>query len=213
MNPTAPASHRIVLEDLAIRAGTFERRGISLEVPAGECAVLMGRTGCGKTTLMETLCGLRPALSGRVWISGRDVTALPPRERGIGYVPQDVALFSSMTVFENLAFSLRLRRWDEPRLRERIQSLALRLGVEGLLPRTIAGLSGGEAKRVALGRALAFRPEILCLDEPLSALDVTTHESLCALIRETVIQEGVTAFLITHNPKEAEWLGNRIFQW
>lgn len=204
---------KIAFEDLAIRAGDFERRGISLRVPAGECAVLMGKTGCGKTTLMETLCGLRPAAGGRILISGRDVTEVPPRARGIGYVPQDVALFSSMSVFENMAFPLRIRSWGETEIRERVEALAERLEVAALLGRRVTGLSGGEAKRVALGRALAFRPEILCLDEPLSALDVTTHESMCALIRETLNREGVTAFLITHNPQEAKLLGDRIFQW
>lgn len=210
-----PASHpgKITCEDLAIRAGGFERRGITLHIPEGQCAVLMGKTGCGKTTLMETLCGLRPAAAGRILISGQDVTSLPPRNRGIGYVPQDVALFSSLSVFENIAFALRIRGWGETRIRERVEPLAERLGVASLLPRRVPGLSGGEAKRVALGRALAFCPSILCLDEPLSALDAETHDSMCALIRETLTREGVTAFLITHNPEEAKRLGDRVIQW
>ena len=118
-----PASHpgKITCEDLAIRAGGFERRGITLHIPEGQCAVLMGKTGCGKTTLMETLCGLRPAAAGRILISGQDVTSLPPRNRGIGYVPQDVALFSSLSVFENIAFALRIRGWGETRIRERVE--------------------------------------------------------------------------------------------
>lgn len=204
---------KIEIESLTIRAGSFERAGISLGVPEGECGVLMGKTGCGKTTLMETLCGLRPAAAGHIRIGGRDVTGAPPRERGIGYVPQDVALFGSMTVFENIAFALRVRGWKTDEIRERVESLAMRLGVAPLLQRRTGGLSGGEAKRIALGRALAFRPDILCLDEPLSALDQSTHESMCALIRETMASEGVTAFLITHNPREAEMLGDRIFRW
>lgn len=213
MAPSDSSSDKIACEDLAIRAGGFERRGITLRIPEGQCAVLMGKTGCGKTTLMETLCGLRPTVAGRILISGRDVTSLPPRHRGIGYVPQDVALFSSMSVFENIAFALRIRNWEETRIRERVDVLAERLGVTSLLRRRVPGLSGGEAKRVALGRALAFRPGILCLDEPLSALDADTHESMCALIRETLTQEGVTAFLITHNPEEAQRLGDRVIQW
>ncbi len=204
---------KIVFDDLTIAAGEFRRSGISMSIPEGQCGVLMGRTGCGKTTLMETLCGLRAAAGGRIRVGDRDITDLPPRLRGIGYVPQDVALFQSMTVFENMAFALRVQGWNPDDLTKRVEDLAERLGLSALLQRRPAGLSGGEAKRVSLGRALAFRPDILCLDEPLSALDATTHDSMCRLIRTAIVTEGVTAFLITHNPREAEMLGDCVFRW
>jgi ABC-type sugar transport system ATPase subunit len=118
-----------------------------------------------------------------------------------------------MTVFENMAFALRVHGWSPDDLKSRVENLAERLGLSSLLERRPAGLSGGEAKRVSLGRALAFRPDILCLDEPLSALDATTHDSMCGLIRTAIVSEGVTAFLITHNPREAELLGDSVVRW
>ena len=157
----------IALENIALRQGSFELSDLSLELASGEYGVLMGRSGCGKTTLLEAVCGLRNIAGGRIILGGRDVTQLPPAERGVGYVPQDRALFPTMLVREQLAFALVLRALGQAEIAGRVDELAELLGITGLLDRTPDKLSGGEAQRVALGRALAHAPAVLCLDEPL----------------------------------------------
>jgi ABC-type sugar transport system ATPase subunit len=200
----------IRLDHVNLRAGAFGLRGISFEVPAGCYAVLMGRTGTGKTTILEAIAGLRAIESGSIHLEGRDVTTLKPAQRGIGYVPQDRALFATMTIREHLAFALRIRKWSPARIDQRVGALAGLLGIEHLLGRRPAGLSGGEAQRVALGRALAFSPGILLLDEPLSALDDQTrlemHDLLLSIKRHT----GVTTLHVTHNAEDAQMLADRI---
>lgn len=198
----------IELEGVTVRAGAFELREVSLRVPAGSHAALMGRTGSGKTTLLEAICGLRRVTAGRVWMDGRDVTSEPPAARGIGLVPQDAALFGHLTVREHLSFALEIRGWKRERMAARVEELAGWLGIGGLLDRLPAGLSGGEAQRVALGRALSFHPRVLCLDEPLSALDDETRAGACELLESVRRREGVTVLHITHNRSEAERLAD-----
>ncbi len=198
----------IELDQVTVRAGSFELRDVSMRIPAGSHAALMGRTGSGKTTLMEAICGLRPVTAGRVWIDGRDVTTAVPGTRGVGLVPQDAALFGHLTVREHLTFALELRGWTAEAMAARVEALSGWLGIGGLLDRLPAGLSGGEAQRVALGRALSFHPRVLCLDEPLSALDDDTREGVCGLLEETRRREGVTVLHITHNRSEAARLAD-----
>lgn len=193
----------IRFDDIAIRLGAFALEHIDLSVPTGTYAVLMGRTGCGKTTLLEAACGLKPIDHGRVFMNGRDVTRWPPGRRGIGFVPQDAALFNTMTVAENLGFALTVRQWRATEIVPRVNELAGRLGVSHLLTRRPQGLSGGERQRVALGRALAARPDVLCLDEPFSALDEETHSGMVQLLRGIHRELGVTVLHITHNRHEA----------
>jgi molybdate/tungstate transport system ATP-binding protein len=202
----------IAVENVTIRQGEFVLTGIGFQVPKGEYAVLMGKTGSGKTTLLEAICGLRPiAAPGRILLMGHDVTRLKPAERGIGYVPQDGALFPTMTVREHLAFALRIRHWERRRIEDTVREIAAMLGVEQLLERKPTGLSGGEAQRVALGRALSFHPGALLLDEPLSALDDATREDMYELLRTVRRRTGVTALHVTHSVTEARALGDRIF--
>jgi ABC-type sugar transport system ATPase subunit len=172
----------------------------------------MGRTGCGKTTLLEILCGLRRPQAGRVFIGGRDVTDLPPGERGIGYVPQDGALFPTLTVAQNIGFALRLRHRPASEIQQRVGELATHLGVAHLLDRLPQNLSGGERQRVALGRALAARPGVLLLDEPLSALDEELRDDLAMLLKNLQRELGVTALHITHSRSEAARLADVIFR-
>ncbi len=201
----------IALESVSVSAGAFRLEGVSLSVPAGGYGVLMGKTGCGKTTLLEAACGLRPVTSGRVVLGGRDATALAPADRGGGYVPQDRALFRTMTVRGHLEFSPVARRWKKEDVARRVDELARLLGIVPLLERRPAGLSGGEAQRVALGRALAARPGVLLLDEPLTALDDETREEMVALLRSVRKATGVTVLHVTHSREEARRLADRVF--
>ncbi len=201
----------IELRELTIRSGSFVLDHVSAEVSAGVYAVLMGGTGQGKTTILEAICGLRPIAGGRIVVDGVDVTRWKPADRSIGYVPQDLALFPTMTVREHLQFALRIRRASPTLLRERVDELSDVLGIGSLLDRRIRGLSGGEAQRVALGRALSFRPRVLLLDEPLNALDERTRDRLCELLRTIQRAHGLTTLHITHSRAEARLLADKLF--
>lgn len=171
----------------------------------------MGRTGCGKTTILEAICGLKEVVEGKITLMGRDVTKLRAGERGIGFVPQDGALFSTMTVRQQLSFGPKVQRWKKKEIEQRVAELAEELGIAGILDRKPFGLSGGERQRVALGRALAVRPKVLCLDEPLSALDEATHGGMVELILKVVKEHGITALHITHSRREADLIADREF--
>jgi ABC-type sugar transport system ATPase subunit len=201
----------IAIADLCVRVGAFRLDQLSLTVEAGEYAVLMGRTGCGKTTLLECVSGLRQAASGSIHLHGQDVTRLSPAQRDIGYVPQDLALFPTLRVRDHLAFALELRRKAPHEIEQRVAEMAGLLGIGHLLSRFPQGLSGGEAQRVALGRALAFRPSVLLLDEPLAALDDTTRTEMMALLRTVQRQTHVTTLHVTHSSTEAKNLADRLF--
>jgi ABC-type sugar transport system ATPase subunit len=202
----------IRLADISWRAGAFRLEKVSFTVPAGRYGVLMGKTGGGKTTLIEIICGLRHPTAGRVWLGERDVTDLAPGDRGIGYVPQDGALFPTMTVREQLGFALRLRHRPAEEIAARVAELATPLGIAHLLARKPDGLSGGERQRVALGRALAAKPQVLLLDEPLSALDDDTREPLADLLRTVQRETAVTVLHITHHRSEAARLADVLFR-
>ncbi len=198
----------IQLENLCLRNGSFELNDLSVTITNGSYGILMGRTGCGKTTILETICGLQPhVISGTIWLNNNDVTGLKPAERGIGYVPQDSALFETMSIFDNVAFALNLRNWNEADIQKRVYELAELMAITKLLDRLPFGLSGGESKRVALARALAASPGVLCLDEPLSALDEQTHGEICDLLVELHREIDVTILHITHSSAEAKRLG------
>lgn len=198
----------IALENVTLQSGSFVLRDLSFEVPEGGYAVLMGKTGSGKTTILEMLCGLRPVRAGRVLIQERDVTHLKPAHRGIGYAPQDRALFQTMTVWEHLAFALTIRGWPLGRVLERVTELAGLLGISHLLHRKPRGLSGGESQRVNLGRALSFQPAVLLLDEPLGALDRQTRGEMIQLLKSVRERTRVTTLHVTHDPEEAEILAD-----
>ncbi len=202
----------IRLDSIAWQAGTFRLENVSVTFPADRYAVLMGRTGCGKTTLLEIICGLRRPFAGRVIIGEQDVTHEPPAARGVGYVPQDGAMFPTMTVREQLGFALRLRRRPHDEITQRVDQLAGELGIAPLLDRLPQHLSGGERQRVALGRALAAKPKVLVLDEPLSALDEDLRDDLAALLKRVQREHGVTALHITHSRAEAAQLADVVFR-
>jgi len=201
----------IALHNVGIRLGSFRLAGVSLDIAAGQYAVLMGRTGCGKTSLLEAICGLRKIAAGRILCRDEDVTTWDPADRQMGYVPQDLALFPTFTVREHLAFALRIRRSAAAIIRERVEEMSQLLGIGPLLERQIHGLSGGERQRVALGRALSFHPSVLLLDEPLSALDEETRRDISALLKSLQARTGVTTLHVTHSREEARRLADRLF--
>ncbi|WP_437200703.1 ABC transporter ATP-binding protein [Planctomicrobium sp. SH664] len=201
----------IDLQQATIRAGDFSLSKISFSVRPGAYVVLMGRSGTGKTTLLEAICGLRPIESGKLLIAGKEMTRSSPAARQVGYVPQDLALFATMSVHEHLEFALRIRSIPRPQREQRVRELATLLGVEPLLSRPVTGLSGGEAQRVALGRALSFSPRVLLLDEPLSAVDEETRGDLQQLLRDVQKKTQVTVLHVTHSRDEARALGDELW--
>jgi ABC-type sugar transport system ATPase subunit len=198
----------IEVRELAIKAGEFSLTDVSFSVASGQYAVLMGRTGCGKTSILEAICGLRRVASGCILIDQLDITHWSPADRGVGYVPQDLALFPTLTVKQHLQFALRIRKWPRGKIEERTVELARVLGIEHLLERSVQGLSGGEAQRTALGRALSFKPSVLLLDEPLSALDEATRQEMYQLLKTVKEATGVTTLHVTHSRDEAETLAD-----
>ena len=202
----------IDVRDLAVRQGRFRLDGIALSVPRGAYAVLMGRTGCGKTTVLECIAGLRQPAAGVIVLGDRDVTHLDPADRNVGYVPQDGALFRTMTVRQNLGFALAIHRWAADRAQKRVEELAGWLELTHLLDRRAVGLSGGETQRIALGRALAHAPPVLLMDEPLGSLDEETRERLIGVFRTIRAHAEVTVLHVSHSRHEAEQLGDVVFR-
>jgi molybdate/tungstate transport system ATP-binding protein len=202
----------IDIDKLYIRQGAFQLADITFHVPRGKYALLMGKTGCGKTTILEAVAGLRGIASGRIQLNDREVTHLSPGQRDIGYVPQDGALFRTMTVRDNLAFALSIRNQPDRVIKERVEQLADWLQVGHLLDRWAVGLSGGETQRIALGRALANHPPILLMDEPLSSLDEETRDVTIGLLQGLPKRANVTVLHVTHSRHEADQLGDWIFR-
>jgi putative spermidine/putrescine transport system ATP-binding protein len=202
---------RLELQDLSKRYGDhFAVRGVTLDVPDGEFLVLLGPSGCGKTTTLRMIAGFVEPSGGHARIGGRDVTHLPPWRRDTGMVFQSYALFPHMTVAENVAFGLEMRKIAGPERSARAAD-ALRLVRLGHLgERYPRQLSGGQQQRVALARALAIRPDVLLLDEPLSNLDAKLREEVRIEIRELQRQLGLTAVMVTHDQEEALTVADRL---
>jgi ABC-type sugar transport system ATPase subunit len=199
----------IQVTGLCFQVGDFRVSDINLEVAAGEYFVLLGPTGSAKTLLLKCLCGLVRALRGTIRLCGQDVTSLEPRRRGIGYVPQDCGLFPHMDVARNIAFPLRVRGTSYRKALAHVRPLAEALGIEALLDRLPAGLSGGESQKVALARALASRPQLLLLDEPVSALDEPSRKEACSELRRVQRQFGIATIHVCHSTEEALTVGDR----
>ena len=186
-------------------------QGIDLAAPKGTFAVLVGPSGCGKSTLLRILAGLEEASAGQVWIDERDVTTMEPRERDIAMVFQSYALYPHLTVRDNLAFGLRLRKTDEAEIATRIQRAASMLGLEPLLARYPKQLSGGQRQRVAMGRAIVRRAKLFLYDEPLSNLDAALRAEVRVQIRELHDQLGATSIYVTHDQVEAMTLADTLW--
>ena len=183
---------------------------VSLEIEEGEFVVLLGPSGCGKTTTLRMIAGLVEPTRGVIRIDGSDVTALPARKRNVGMVFQDYALFPHMTVGENIAFGLRERRFDRAALELRVEELLALIRLPGFERRFPDQLSGGQQKRVALARALAYSPSVLLMDEPLGALDLKLREAMQVELRRVQRRLQITTIFVTHDQEEAMSLADRI---
>jgi thiamine transport system ATP-binding protein len=198
------------LENVEKRWDEFRLKIDSLEVRDGELLVLLGPSGCGKTTTLRIIAGFERPDSGTVLFEEKDVTDLPPYERGIGIVFQDYALFPHMTVFENVAFGLEMRGLSKSEVERKARWAIDLVGLSGLENRYPEQLSGGQQQRVALARALVVEPEVLLLDEPLSNLDAKIRERLRGEIRRIQRELGTTTIYVTHDQEEAMAISDRI---
>jgi multiple sugar transport system ATP-binding protein len=185
-------------------------RDVSLTVHDSEFMVLLGPSGCGKTTLLRMIAGLEYPDAGRIVIGDRDVTDLPPRKRGIAMVFQSYAVFPHLTVFDNIAFGLRMQKRPDPEVRRRVDNAAGLLQLEPYLQRYPAQLSGGQRQRVAVARAIVMEPAVLLMDEPLSNLDALLRLQFRAELKKLVSEVKTTTVYVTHDQLEALSLGDRI---
>jgi multiple sugar transport system ATP-binding protein len=204
------ASIRVESASRTFPDGTRALDGVNLAVADGECLVLVGPSGCGKSTLLRAVAGLEQLDSGRVLIGDADVTGKPAGERDIAMVFQNYALYPQMTVRDNIEFGLKSRRMSERERRERVADVAGLLGLGALLSRRPAELSGGQLQRVAMGRAIARRPQAFLMDEPLSNLDAQLRTSMRAELSRMREQLAVTTLYVTHDQIEAMTLGERV---
>jgi ABC-type Fe3+/spermidine/putrescine transport system ATPase subunit len=198
------------LENICVRLGEFRLREVSLHVKPGTYLALLGPTGTGKTVLLETIAGVHHPSSGRIHIRGQDATGQAPEKRHLGIVYQDYVLFPHLSVFDNIAFGLRLHGTPRPQIKQAVEKMAAFLEIEPLLKRRPNRLSGGERQRTALARALVMEPYVLLLDEPLSALDRATSSRIQAELKRIHTELGVTIIHITHNVAEAFFLADRL---
>jgi iron(III) transport system ATP-binding protein len=184
--------------------------GVDLQIRAGEFFSMLGPSGCGKTTTLRMIAGLEHATSGRIEFGGRDLAGLPSAERNLGMVFQSYALFPHMTVFENAAYGLRLRKVPAPEITERVHRLLGSLGLGALDKRYPSDLSGGQQQRVSIARALAYDPDMFLLDEPLANLDAKLRVQMREEIRRIQKDLGVLALYVTHDQEEAMSVSDRI---
>jgi len=201
----------IRLEAISKHYGAFKAADtVDLAVAQGEFVTILGPSGSGKTTLLSLIAGLNQPTSGRILIGGRDVTGSPPQQRNVGLVFQSYALFPHMSVFDNVAFPLRVRKTPAEALRAKVMAALELVQLQGLAGRRPAQLSGGQQQRVALARAFVFEPDILLLDEPLGALDRKLREELQVELKQLQRRLGVTTILVTHDQEEALSLSDRV---
>src|SRR6476659_739294 len=201
----------IVVEGVSKSFGSFVALdGISLEVPDGSLTALLGPSGSGKSTLLRVIAGLEGPDSGSVEINGQDATGVPPQRRGIGFVFQHYAAFKHMTVRDNVAFGLTVRKLPKGQVKGKVDELLGIVGLSGYQDRYPNQLSGGQRQRMALARALAVDPQVLLLDEPFGALDARVREDLRSWLRRLHDEVPVTTVLVTHDQEEALDVADRI---
>ncbi|WP_454561881.1 sulfate/molybdate ABC transporter ATP-binding protein [Mycobacterium haemophilum] len=210
-DPTRQGAHAIIVRDAHKRYGDFVALDhVDFVVPAGSLTALLGPSGSGKSTLLRTIAGLDHPDTGTITINGRDVTRVPPQRRGIGFVFQHYAAFKHLTVRDNVAYGLKIRRRPKAEITAKVDHLLEVVGLSGFHNRYPNQLSGGQRQRMALARALAVDPQVLLLDEPFGALDAKVREDLRAWLRRLHDEVHVTTVLVTHDQAEALDVADRI---
>jgi sulfate/thiosulfate transport system ATP-binding protein len=194
----------IAVEGARKRFGDFQALDdVSIDVPDGSLTALLGPSGSGKSTLLRAIAGLEDLDAGQVVINGQDATRTPAQKREVGFVFQHYAAFKHMTVYENVGFGLKIRKWKKPQINERVHELLQLVQLDGLAERYPDQLSGGQRQRMALARALAVQPQVLLLDEPFGALDAKVRKDLRVWLRRLHDEMHVTTIFVTHDQEEA----------
>ena len=201
----------IRLENIGVKFGSFEAlKNINIHVKEGEFFTFLGPSGCGKTTTLRTITGFIQPSSGTVSVRGTDITNMPVEKRNIGMVFQSYALFPTMSVFENIAFGLKVQKMNKEDIRKKVLSMAEKVDLnEEQLKKKVSELSGGQQQRVAIARALAMKPKVLLFDEPTSALDPEMVHDVLDIMKE-VAMEGMTMVVVTHEMGFAKEVGTRV---
>lgn len=200
----------LCMQNLTVRRGNFLLKNINLSVREREIVALIGKTGSGKTVLLETIAGFHKPDSGRVLYQNNDIFSTPIEHRKIGYLYQDYSLFPHMTTEKNIGYCLRMQGCPTAEINAQVREMAIRFGITDILKQYPGTLSGGEQQRVALARALMMRPKLLILDEPFSALDPVTKKRLYGIIKEIRDQFDCSIMFVTHDFQEAQELADRV---
>ena len=202
----------IKLDTIEVRFGSFVAlQNINIDIHEGEFFTFLGPSGCGKTTTLRTITGFIKPSAGRVYVRDADITDMPVEKRNVGMVFQSYALFPTMSVYENIAFGLKVKKLPKDKIREKVMAMAEKVELsEEQLKKKVSQLSGGQQQRVAIARALVTSPEIICLDEPLSNLDAKLRVQLRNELKELQRKFGITTVYVTHDQEEALTLSNRI---
>lgn len=205
--------NEIILEFTNLKKGFGETevlKEISLSIEKGEFITFLGPSGCGKTTMLRIIAGLETPESGNVYLSGKDITHLEPNKRNVNTIFQNYALFPHMNVFQNIAYSLKLKKVPKPEIRQRVEEMLKLVQLENFEKRFPSELSGGQKQRVAIARALINHPSVLLLDEPLGALDLQLRRQMQTELKRLQKQLGITFIYITHDQEEAINMSDRI---
>lgn len=201
----------IIITNVSKQFGTFTAlQNINLEIPNGKLVALLGPSGSGKSTLLRTIAGLEPPDEGQIIINGQDATHVDIRKRNIGFVFQHYALFKHLTIRQNIAFGLEIRKHPQAKTKQRVEELLALIQLEGLGNRYPSQLSGGQRQRVALARALAVQPQVLLLDEPFGALDAKVRKELRSWLRKLHDEVHLTSVFVTHDQEEAMEVADEI---
>jgi molybdate transport system ATP-binding protein len=200
----------IEIKNFSAHLGNFKLRNINLDVKRNEIFAILGKTGSGKTVLLESVAGFYKGKTGDICIEGNNITETPLEKRGIGFVYQDFGLFPHMTAFGNIAYGLKMKKIQRAECYKRIQKIANQLSISHVLDQYPGTLSGGERQRTALARALVLQPKVLLLDEPFSSLDPITKKEMYRQIREIHKIFGCTILFVTHDFTEAQTMADRI---